>query len=274
MVWINLATTAKRLHDRNRSGWWAVAVVVVNRLSYLYYGLFFGLYFGVDILGVQELLLVMGAVALSVLQTWIVIELFFVIGTDGPNRFGPDPTRPVASRRSVRSRAARHSGFSPAPCRASRPQPLNPRGLGVLPMDYVWYLFRFDGRINRARCWLALLIIICWMIFLSLVLFGVAYLFGATMPEQFNIGPNGIFALIDPAAWRSLPSANLPTCSSRPSKHRCSCGSIWRPRSSGCMIATRAAGGSSRSSRCPVFTANLAIGLATGLAYGARCCSA
>ena len=22
-------------------------------------------------------------------------------------------------------------------------------------MDYVWYLFRFDGRINRARCWLS-----------------------------------------------------------------------------------------------------------------------
>ena len=33
-------------------------------------------------------------------------------------------------------------------------------------MDYVWYLFRFDGRINRARCWLALLIMICWMLFL------------------------------------------------------------------------------------------------------------
>jgi uncharacterized membrane protein YhaH (DUF805 family) len=76
-------------------------------------------------------------------------------------------------------------------------------------MDYVWYLFRFDGRINRARCWLAGLIMICWMIFLSLVLFGLAHLFGATMPEYFNIGPNRIFALIDPAVWRSLPSANL-----------------------------------------------------------------
>jgi uncharacterized membrane protein YhaH (DUF805 family) len=96
MMWINMATTAKRLHDRNRSGWWSIAVFVVNRLSYLYYGLFFGLYFGVDVLGVPELLLVMGAVTLSLLQTWIVIELFFVIGTDGPNRFGPDPTRPVA----------------------------------------------------------------------------------------------------------------------------------------------------------------------------------
>ena len=93
MIWINLATTARRLHDRNRSGWWAIAVVAINRLSFLYYGLFFGLHFGVDVLGVQEMLLVMGAVALSVLQTWVVIELFFVIGTDGANRFGPDPTR-------------------------------------------------------------------------------------------------------------------------------------------------------------------------------------
>jgi uncharacterized membrane protein YhaH (DUF805 family) len=71
-------------------------------------------------------------------------------------------------------------------------------------MDYVWYLFRFDGRINRARCWLALLIVICWMIFLSLVLFGGAHLFGATMPKQFDVGPNRVFDFIDPAAWRSL----------------------------------------------------------------------
>jgi hypothetical protein len=39
------------------------------------------------------LLLVMLAVALSLLQTWVVIELFFLMGTDGSNRFGPDPTR-------------------------------------------------------------------------------------------------------------------------------------------------------------------------------------
>jgi uncharacterized membrane protein YhaH (DUF805 family) len=91
MTWINIATTAKRLHDRNRSGWWAVAVVVVGRLSYVYYGLFFGLYFGVDISIARELLLVMFAVALSLLQTWAIIELFFMAGTDGRNRFGSDP---------------------------------------------------------------------------------------------------------------------------------------------------------------------------------------
>jgi uncharacterized membrane protein YhaH (DUF805 family) len=96
IIWINLATTAKRLQDRNRRGWWAIAVVVVNRLSFLYYGLFFGLSFGVDISIARELLLVMGAVGLSVLQTWIVVELFFLTGTEGTNRFGPDPTRPAA----------------------------------------------------------------------------------------------------------------------------------------------------------------------------------
>ncbi len=49
MLWINIATTVKRLHDRNRSGWWAVAVFFVNLLTYTYYGLFLGLYFGIDI---------------------------------------------------------------------------------------------------------------------------------------------------------------------------------------------------------------------------------
>jgi uncharacterized membrane protein YhaH (DUF805 family) len=91
MIWVNLAVTAKRLHDRDRNGWWAVAVFAVNRLSYLYYGLFFGLAFGVDISIAAQLLLVSTALVLCLLQTWAIIELFFLAGTDGPNRFGPDP---------------------------------------------------------------------------------------------------------------------------------------------------------------------------------------
>ncbi len=103
MIWINAATTVKRLHDRNRRGWWAIAIFVVNRLSYVYYGLFFGSYFGVDISTAEQLLLVMLVVALSLLQTGVIIGLFFLIGTDGPDRFGPDPTRsapnsPIGSR--------------------------------------------------------------------------------------------------------------------------------------------------------------------------------
>jgi len=97
MIWINVATTIKRLHDRNHSGWWAVPVLMLNRLAYAYYGLFLGNYFGVDVSIAGELLLVMLAVALSLLQTWVVIELVFVIGTDGRNRFGPDPLATVAT---------------------------------------------------------------------------------------------------------------------------------------------------------------------------------
>jgi uncharacterized membrane protein YhaH (DUF805 family) len=93
MIWINLATTARRLHDLNANGWWAIAVFAVNRLSYLYYGLLLGLSFGVDISIAEELLLALMAAALSLLQTGIIIALVFVSGTDGPNRYGPDPTR-------------------------------------------------------------------------------------------------------------------------------------------------------------------------------------
>lgn len=92
MIWVNLAVTAKRLHDRDRNGWWAVAVFAVNRLSYVYYGLFLGLAFSVDLSMAAQLLLVISVVALPLLQTWVIIELLFLTGTDGPNRFGPDPT--------------------------------------------------------------------------------------------------------------------------------------------------------------------------------------
>jgi uncharacterized membrane protein YhaH (DUF805 family) len=95
MTWINLATMAKRLHDRDRKGWWALGFVIFGRLSYAYYGLFLGLSFGVDISIAKELLLVMLFVALAIVQTGIFIELFFMPGTDGRNRFGPDPLASV-----------------------------------------------------------------------------------------------------------------------------------------------------------------------------------
>jgi hypothetical protein len=39
----------------------------------------------------------MVAVAISLLATWIVIEMFFVIGTEGANRYGLDPTSTVTN---------------------------------------------------------------------------------------------------------------------------------------------------------------------------------
>lgn len=55
-LWPNLAIYAKRWHDRDKSGWWTLIILVP----------------------------LIGAL-------WALIECGFLSGTRGPNRFGPDP---------------------------------------------------------------------------------------------------------------------------------------------------------------------------------------
>ncbi len=83
-IWINLAISIQRLHDRDRSGYWLV-----------------------------PMLLVPGGFI------WMVVELGFLPGTPGPNRFGPPPGGNIASLyRRFRSRTeepagdAEHAGFN------------------------------------------------------------------------------------------------------------------------------------------------------------------
>jgi len=75
-------------------------------------------------------------------------------------------------------------------------------------MDWVWFLFSFDGRINRAKLWLAMLVILCWMIFLGAVIVAIQSLFGG--PTSFSFGTKEIFKLVDPAVYWSLTLADLP----------------------------------------------------------------
>ena len=51
-------------------------------------------------------------------------------------------------------------------------------------MDWVWFLFEFDGRINRAKLWLAMLVIVCWMMFLALLMLIVDQMFW--QPRQIH----------------------------------------------------------------------------------------
>jgi uncharacterized membrane protein YhaH (DUF805 family) len=74
-------------------------------------------------------------------------------------------------------------------------------------MDWTWYLFSFKGRINRAKLWLAMLIIICWMIFLGGLILAIGSLFGGGVSISFGV--NEMFAILDPATWRSQSSADL-----------------------------------------------------------------
>ena len=56
LTYVTLAVWAKRWHDRDKSGWWSLIAFVP----------------------------IVGAI-------WILVELGCLPGTEGPNRFGPDP---------------------------------------------------------------------------------------------------------------------------------------------------------------------------------------
>jgi uncharacterized membrane protein YhaH (DUF805 family) len=81
--WMHSAITVKRLHDRDRSAFW-----------YLIYGIApFGLFIAAIYFYIARLpvpawtLFVLSFVGLF----WVIIELGFMRGTPGPNRFGPVP---------------------------------------------------------------------------------------------------------------------------------------------------------------------------------------
>jgi uncharacterized membrane protein YhaH (DUF805 family) len=68
-------------------------------------------------------------------------------------------------------------------------------------MDWTWYLLGFNGRINRARLWLALFVILGWMIFLAAVTAGLDRLLGIpTRSIHFDL--NEVFGVIDPATYQ------------------------------------------------------------------------
>ena len=69
-------------------------------------------------------------------------------------------------------------------------------------MDYAWFLFSFEGRINRAKYWLAGLIIVCWMIFFGMLVFAIAATFHAA-PASFGYRIDDIFRIVDPTSLSS-----------------------------------------------------------------------
>lgn len=79
-----IAVAIKRLHDRDKSGWWVL-------LFYVLPGVIpnIGRYTGLD------LVFQLASLALSI---WALVELGFLRGTSGGNRYGPDPLSRVKGR--------------------------------------------------------------------------------------------------------------------------------------------------------------------------------
>jgi len=88
-VWVNYALSAKRLHDRNRSGWWLVAPTVTLLIAILLAFVMFA-----QPGGQREpwnSAAVLFTLATAALGIWLFLEIGFLRGTEGPNRYGPDP---------------------------------------------------------------------------------------------------------------------------------------------------------------------------------------
>jgi uncharacterized membrane protein YhaH (DUF805 family) len=89
------AVTVKRLHDRNRSGWFILIMYVPMFIKTATD--FTGVTGDSDNLGPLDFAL--GGIVIIV-SIWFLILLGFLRGTFGPNRFGPDPlggTAPAAA---------------------------------------------------------------------------------------------------------------------------------------------------------------------------------
>ena len=87
LLWPTLAISVKRLHDRDKSAWWLVVFYVVPALLNV-------LGEAGDGDGVGAIIFGLGGLAISI---WALVELGFLRGTVGANRFGPDPLAPPAA---------------------------------------------------------------------------------------------------------------------------------------------------------------------------------
>ena len=90
VAWCLLVTSIKRLHDRDRTGWWMIPFVVLPGIFKQFSPLTVS--DPQTVLGVIEVTVTIAAlVAVMGLYLWGLIELFLLKGTSGTNRFGPDP---------------------------------------------------------------------------------------------------------------------------------------------------------------------------------------
>ena len=78
LIWISLAVAIKRLHDRDKSGWWLLLF-----------------YFAPSILQAvghinDAATIILGVIAIGI-SIWAFVEIGCLRGTAGANSYGPDP---------------------------------------------------------------------------------------------------------------------------------------------------------------------------------------
>lgn len=90
----SIAVGVRRLHDLDRSGWWYAGPLILMVCGGVMFALGMrGAFTGAGMSGsgmIGVALLVIGGIMGIVLLVW-----FCMRGTEGPNRFGPDPYAPI-----------------------------------------------------------------------------------------------------------------------------------------------------------------------------------
>jgi uncharacterized membrane protein YhaH (DUF805 family) len=107
-LWVYFATSIKRLHDRDKSGWWMVQFFVLPGLYNQFADRLPDSYADLPV-----------AIALFILYVWGFIELYCLKGSRRTNRFGANPLAPPP--RDIRSRWDQQSEIEMVPHKAGPP---------------------------------------------------------------------------------------------------------------------------------------------------------
>lgn len=100
LIWLallvpSLAVTVRRLHDTNRSGWWFGAYFLMNiGMNVVSGAMMTALGQGAD--SPEQMMMAMGGLfgimgLAMLIYALVLLVFFFLDGTPGPNRYGPDP---------------------------------------------------------------------------------------------------------------------------------------------------------------------------------------
>jgi hypothetical protein len=95
-------------------------------------------------------------------------------------------------------------------------------------MDWTWYLFRFDGRINRAKLWLAMVVLLGLMMSVGLVIVAIHSLCGG--PASFHFGAKDLFKLVESRRVSVPDIGRLPPASDQAVRHVAADVGLFRAR--------------------------------------------
>jgi uncharacterized membrane protein YhaH (DUF805 family) len=89
LIWMHSAVTVKRLHDRNKSAWWYLLYGIAPLAAFIAALTVYasGNVYSPGVHAMAWILFVLSIASLI----WTIIELGFLRGTPGPNRYGPAP---------------------------------------------------------------------------------------------------------------------------------------------------------------------------------------